>query len=67
MNTHTNFGTLLMKALNERKMSQQEFADEMETTQSTVWQWMNGKSEPTLIKALRACKMLGINPNEITI
>lgn len=61
----SNFGTLVLKALNERKMTQQTFADELETTQSCVWQWISGKSNPNFITGLRVCKMLNIDANQI--
>jgi ribosome-binding protein aMBF1 (putative translation factor) len=59
------FGTLVLKALEQKNMSRQELADEIDSTHSSVSNWISGKMVPNLITALRICKMLDIDANQI--
>ncbi|MEY2596510.1 MAG: Helix-turn-helix domain [Bacteroidota bacterium] len=61
----TEFGTLVLKALEQKNMSRQELADELNSTHSSVCNWISGKMVPNLITALRICKMLDIDANQI--
>jgi len=61
----TEFGTLVLKALEQKNMSRQELADEINSTHSSVCNWIGGKMMPNLITALRICKMLDIDANQI--
>jgi ribosome-binding protein aMBF1 (putative translation factor) len=61
----TEFGTLVLKALEKKNMSRYELADELNSTHSSVSNWISGKMVPNLITALRICKMLDIDANQI--
>lgn len=61
----TEFGTLVLKGLDKKAMSRQDLADELNTTHSSVTNWIAGKMCPNLITALRVCKMLDIDANQI--
>ena len=45
----TEFGTLVLKGLNEKKMSRYELADEINTTHSSVTNWIAGKMLPQYV------------------
>ena len=47
------------------KMTQQELADLVGTTQATVNRWLKGVNEPDLATLLEICLYLGVSPNEI--
>lgn len=61
----TEFGTLVLKGLEKKGMSRHELADELNTTHSSVTNWIAGNMCPNLITALRVCKMLDIDANKI--
>jgi ribosome-binding protein aMBF1 (putative translation factor) len=61
----TEFGTLVLKALEQKNMSRQELADEIDSTHSSVCNWIAGKMVPNMITGLRVCKMLDIDANQI--
>jgi len=61
----TEFGTLVLKALEQKNMSRQELADEINSTHSSVCNWISGKMVPNMITGLRVCKMLDIDANQI--
>lgn len=61
----TEFGTLVLKGLEKKGISRHELADELNTTHSSVCNWISGKMCPNLITALRVCKMLDIDANKI--
>ena len=55
----------LRNALRDNKMTQQELADLVGTTQATVNRWLKGINEPDLATLLEICLYLGVSPNEI--
>ena len=55
----------LRNALRDNKMTQQELADLVGTTQATVNRWLKGVNEPDLAILLEICLYLGVSPNEI--
>lgn len=55
----------LRNALRDNKMTQQELADLVGTTQATVNRWLKGVNEPDLATLLEICLYLGVSPNEI--
>ena len=55
----------LRNALLDNKMTQQELADLVGTTQATVNRWLKGVNEPDLATLLEICLHLSISPNEI--
>jgi ribosome-binding protein aMBF1 (putative translation factor) len=61
----TEFGTLVLKGLEKKGMSRQDLADEINTTHSSVCNWIAGKMVPNMITGLRVCKMLDIDANQI--
>jgi ribosome-binding protein aMBF1 (putative translation factor) len=61
----TEFGTLVLKGLEKKNMSRHELADELNSTHSSVSNWIGGKMVPNLITALRICKILDIDANQI--
>jgi ribosome-binding protein aMBF1 (putative translation factor) len=63
--SETEFGTLVLKGLNEKQMSRYELADEINTTHSSVTNWIAGKMLPNMLTGLRVCKILGIDANQI--
>ena len=63
MNTFGNNLKLLRKL---NKISQQEFAEKMNTTQQRVSEWECGKVEPSLYNILRIIKVLNTSFDELT-
>lgn len=55
----------LRNALRDNKMTQQELANLVGTTQATVNRWLKGINEPDLATLLEICLYLGVSPNEI--
>lgn len=59
------FSQNLRKALEDNKMTQQTFADQIGISQATVNRWLNGVNEPDFATLLTVCRILNISPNEI--
>lgn len=55
----------MRNALRDNKMTQQELANLVGTTQATVNRWLKGINEPDLATLLEICLYLGVSPNEI--
>ncbi len=55
----------LRNALRDNKMTQQELANLVGTTQATVNRWLKAINEPDLATLLEICLYLGVSPNEI--
>ncbi len=55
----------LQLALAAKKMTQQELADKLNTTQATVNRWIKGINEPNLSTLLEICRLLDETPNSI--
>lgn len=47
-------------------MTQQEFAEKMQTTQQRVSEWECNKIEPTLYNIMRILNVLGVTFEELT-
>lgn len=59
------FSQNLRKALEDNKMTQQTFADQIGISQAMVNRWLNGVNEPDFATLLTVCRILNISPNEI--
>lgn len=51
--------------LNERGMSQKEFAERTEISQSTISDWKRKKTNPSADKILKICEVLQVTPYEL--
>ncbi len=60
-----NFSENLRTALAVHKITQQELANYLGTTQQTVSRWVNGECEPDLTLLLEICLYLDETPNEL--
>ncbi|EJS54385.1 MULTISPECIES: helix-turn-helix transcriptional regulator [Bacillus] len=49
----------LIKARKKSKLTQQDIANRMQVTKSTISNWENGYSNPNLEKAIRLAAILG--------
>jgi transcriptional regulator with XRE-family HTH domain len=56
------FGRMLAAALKERGMKQEELAQSLGTTQSSVSGWINGKYEPAAATVFTIERSLGLDP-----
>ncbi|MBE5764525.1 MAG: helix-turn-helix transcriptional regulator [Clostridiales bacterium] len=63
MNT---FGDNLKHLRKSRKISQQEFAQKLQTTQQRVSEWECNKVEPSLYNIIKILKILEIDFDELT-
>ena len=63
MNT---FGNNLKSLRKLNKISQQEFASKLNTTQQRVSEWECGKVEPTLFSILKILKVLNVTFEDLT-
>ena len=59
------FSKNLREIMTIRKITQQELANKIGTTQATVNRWIKGVNEPDLNTLLEICLLLDITPNEI--
>ena len=57
----------IYKYLEERKMSQMEFADRTCISQSTVSDWRRKGTNPSADKIMIICEVLGISPYELLL
>ncbi|EJS72934.1 helix-turn-helix transcriptional regulator [Bacillus cereus] len=55
----------LIKARKKNKMTQQDLADRMQVTKSTISNWENGYSNPSLEKAIRLADILNCDVKEL--
>lgn len=53
-------GRRLLELMNERGVSQVALADRLNTSQSTVSAWVNGKAAPSFTTALAIADVLGV-------
>lgn len=51
--------------LSQRKMSQKEFAERTEISQSTISDWKRKGTNPSADKILRICEVLRVTPYEL--
>ena len=51
--------------LSQRKMSQKEFAERTEISQSTISDWKRKGTNPSADKVLRICEVLRVTPYEL--
>lgn len=51
--------------LSQRKMSQKEFAERTEISQSTISDWKRKGTNPSAEKILRICEVLRVTPYEL--
>ncbi len=63
MNT---FGDNLKHLRKSRKISQQEFAEKLQTTQQRVSEWECNKVEPSLYNIIKILKILEVDFDELT-
>lgn len=59
------FGQNLQLALKAKKMTQQNLANKLNTTQATINRWIKGINEPDLITLIRICEILDETPNSL--
>lgn len=59
------FSKNLRDLLSNRKLTQQEFAKYLGTTQQTISRWLKGTNEPDLTTLLEICLLLGETPNNL--
>lgn len=59
------FSKNLQEIMTIHKITQQELANKIGTTQATVNRWIKGVNEPDLNTLLEICLLLDITPNEI--
>lgn len=62
----STFGTNLKNLRKLNKLSQQEFAQRMNTTQQRVSEWECDKVEPSLFNVLKIMRVLGVTFDELT-
>ena len=55
----------LKTALILNKLTQQEFANKLGTTQATINRWLNGINEPNLEMLIKICICLNETPNTL--
>lgn len=61
----TNFAINLKNALSENRMTQQELANLLHTTQQTVSRWVSGVNEPDFSTFINICVILNETPNNL--
>ena len=61
----SKFSENLKQALFLNKMSQQDLAQKLNTTQQTVSRWVKGINEPDYQKLLEICLCLNETPNSL--
>ncbi len=54
----------LIQLRNERHLSQQDLADLLDVSRTTVSRWESGKNTPSTTQLLNICKVLGIDSSE---
>ncbi len=59
------FSENLREALAVHKMTQQDLANRIGTTQQTVSRWLKGVNEPDLTTLMDICLYLGETPNSL--
>lgn len=59
------FSENLREALTAHRMTQQDLANRIGTTQGTVSRWLNDVNEPDLTTLLQICLYLGETPNSL--
>lgn len=59
------FSKNLREIMTIRKITQQDLANKIGTTQATINRWIKGVNEPDLNTLLEICLLLDITPNEI--
>ena len=62
----TEFGNSLARALRSRGMTQVELAESLDTAQSVISAWINGRSEPAPGTVFTLEKQLGMDPGSLS-
>ncbi|MGH0421944.1 helix-turn-helix transcriptional regulator [Bacillus cytotoxicus] len=60
-----NKNSKLIKARKNYELTQQELADKMRVTKSTISNWENGYSNPNLEKAIRLADILNCDVKDL--
>lgn len=55
----------LPAARKNAKLTQKELAELCGVSESTVWSWENGRTEPTVSQALKICEAVGLHIDDI--
>ncbi|MBR1524684.1 MAG: helix-turn-helix transcriptional regulator [Lachnospiraceae bacterium] len=55
----------IFELLDEREITQQDFAKATGISQSTISDWKRKKTNPSSDKILKICEVLGVSPNEL--
>ena len=55
----------LRQYLSDHEMTQQKFADLIGVKQPTVWEWLNGKSTPSVARLRRISEATGLSIDEL--
>jgi transcriptional regulator with XRE-family HTH domain len=65
-NGRLQFGRMLASALKERRMKQEDLAQSLGTTQSSVSGWINGKYEPGAATVFHIERTLDLDPGSLS-
>lgn len=60
-----NFANNLKNIIKNTKITQQEIANKLGTTQQTISRWVQGINEPDLTMLVRLCKILNVSADEL--
>lgn len=55
----------LPAARKNAKLTQKELAELCGVSESTVWSWENGRTEPTVSQAMKICEAVGLHIDDI--
>lgn len=64
-NSESNFKITLEACRVNVKLKQQELADEVGVSRSTIWNWENGKTSPTSVQLQKISEITGVPMNYI--
>lgn len=60
-------GVRILKYREERGLTRQQFAAELNISPQTVYRWENGERTPDIVTILSISKVLGINPEQLLL
>lgn len=55
----------IFELMEQRGMTQKDFSEQTEISQSTISDWKRKKTNPSADKILRICEVLQVTPNEL--
>lgn len=55
----------IFELMEQRGMTQKEFSEQTEISQSTISDWKRKKTNPSADKILKICEVLQVTPNEL--